>query len=116
MPLSQWLRKKFGSEVRDSRGSRRGKSQQSRRRHLLQLEPLEARLALASYVVTSTDDHGPGTLRQAITDSAANHQLFEPDTIQFSPTLDGQTINLTKFINDSTVAGPSAFAINNNDD
>ena len=67
-------------------------------------------------MVTSPADSGPGTLRQAIMDSETNHVFQEQDTIQFSPSLDGGTINLTGFINDSTVAGPSAFAINNSDD
>src|ERR1051325_562837 len=39
--------------------------------------------------VTSTNDSGPGTLRQAIADAQ------DGDTIQFDPALNGQTINLT---------------------
>lgn len=70
---------------------------------------------LANFIVTSAADSGAGTLRAAISSSVSNGA--GTDVIQFSPTLDGQTINLTSFVNNvaagSTMAGPSAFFINN---
>src|SRR2546421_6721826 len=44
-------------------------------------EPLERRLLLATFTVTSTADAGPGTLRQAILDANASPT---PDTIDFN--------------------------------
>ena len=44
-----------------------------------------------TYVVTNTNDSGPGSLRQAITD-ANNHP--EPDTITFAAATDGTPIVL----------------------
>jgi hypothetical protein len=58
----------------------------------------------STIIVTSTADSGPGSLRQAFAD--AN----DGDTIQFDPTLNGQTITLTSAelaINKSiTISGP----------
>jgi len=55
-------------------------------------------------IVMNTNDSGPGSLRQAITD--AN----DGDTINFDPALNGHTINLTSdelFINQNiTITGP----------
>jgi Putative Ig domain len=117
MTFKQWVRDVFGPESRAARASRRGKSRRPARHGWVPtLELLEERRMLTAYTVTSLADSGPGTLRQAILDSVANHAFQEPDTIQFSPSLDGGTIKLTGFINDSTVAGPSAFAINKSDD
>ncbi len=45
--------------------------------------------------VSNTNDSGAGSLRQALADSAG---LFGPDTITFSPTLDGATITLASEI------------------
>src|SRR5437773_11747972 len=44
---------------------------------------------VTTIIVTTTNDNGPGSLRQALAD--AN----DGDTIQFDPTLNGQTITLT---------------------
>ena len=58
----------------------------------------------ATITVTNTNDSGPGSLRQALTD--AN----DGDTIQFDPALNGQTITLTSgelVVADSiTISGP----------
>ena len=117
MTFKQLLRDAFGPESRAARASRRGKSRRPARRGWVStVELLEGRRMLTAYMVTSAADSGPGTLRQAIIDSETNHVFQEQDTIQFSPSLDGGTIKLTGFVNDSTVAGPSAFAINNGED
>src|SRR6266404_1827545 len=54
--------------------------------------------------VTTTNDSGPGSLRQAIADAQ------DGDTIQFDPSLNGRTITLTSgelVINKNiTIAGP----------
>jgi hypothetical protein len=44
------------------------------------IEPLEARIAPATFVVTTTADNGPGSLRQAILDANSTE---EPDQITF---------------------------------
>ena len=54
--------------------------------------------------VTTTNDSGPGSLRQAIADAA------DGDTIQFDPSLNGQTITLTSaelvIAKSITISGP----------
>ena len=61
--------------------------------------------------VTNTNDSGPGSLRQALVDSQ------DGDTIDFDPSLKGQTISLTSaelFINKSiTISGlgPNLLAV-----
>ncbi len=55
-------------------------SESMRRRHRPTLEPLETRLVLTSYVVTTAEEGGSGSLRQAILDANANPG---PDTIGF---------------------------------
>lgn len=66
--------------------------------------PKHVRTQQATLIVTSTNDNGPGTLRDTI--AAAN----DGDTIQFDPALNGQIINLTSdelVINKNiTIAGP----------
>ncbi|WP_165219580.1 FG-GAP repeat domain-containing protein [Aquisphaera insulae] len=52
-----------------------------RRRTPLRLEWLEDRIALSTFAVTSADDAGPGTLRQAIIE--ANARPGEENTIRF---------------------------------
>ncbi|WP_435020358.1 putative Ig domain-containing protein [Tundrisphaera sp. TA3] len=64
----------------------------SRRRDRLQVESLEGRQLLAQFIVNSIADSGAGTLRQAILDARGN---ADADTIVFSASLAGQTINLT---------------------
>lgn len=56
------------------------------------IESLEPRKLLATFVVTSADDAGAGTLRQAVLD--ANAQAGA-DTIFFDPALAGTEIDLT---------------------
>ncbi len=46
----------------------------------------------ARYVVTTTANDGPGSLRQAIRDANAD---LQPSLIEFDPTLAGETISLT---------------------
>src|SRR6516164_3753690 len=58
-------------------------------RSRLALEALEDRQLLSILTVTSAADEGPGTLRQTIAVAESG------DTIQFSPSLNGQTISLT---------------------
>jgi Bacterial Ig-like domain (group 3) len=124
MTFTQWLRKAFVPRVQDSRASRRGKSRQpSRRWRAPRLEWLEDRLAPAILMVTNTNDSGTGSLRDAIlaninhTTDGLNQTGTGNDTIQFDPSIDGKIINLsTAFVDASgTMAGPSAFFINNND-
>ena len=70
------------SSSQSSRGSRANVSVSRSRR--LAIEPLEGRLLLTSvFTVTSTDDSGPGTLRQAILDANHSANLSEADTIAF---------------------------------
>src|SRR5438874_4098648 len=68
--------------------------------------PKYFRTQQASLIVTSTNDNGPGTLRDTI--AAAN----DGDTIQFDPALNGQTINLTsgELVIDKniTISGPGS--------
>src|SRR2546423_14244225 len=45
-------------------------------------DPLEPRLLLATFTITTTADAGPGSLRQAIADS--NTSAGVPDTIAFN--------------------------------
>src|SRR5262249_49688396 len=84
-------------------------SKQPARRGSLRLERLEDRWAPASFTVLNTSDSGPGSLRQAIADAAAN---AEADTITFDPSLAKQTIALTS--NDANGAfGPTGLVIDN---
>jgi hypothetical protein len=52
---------------------------------------LASRAQAANFVVTNTNDAGAGSLRQAIVDANAN---AGEDTIDFAPSLSGQTITL----------------------
>jgi len=56
------------------------------------LEPLEARIAPATFTVINTNDMGAGSLRQAILDANGTDAT---DTIAFAASLIGQTITLT---------------------
>src|SRR5439155_774678 len=66
--------------------------------------PRFLRTQQATIIVTSTNDNGPGTLRDTI--AAAN----DGNTIQFDPALNGQTITLTsgELVIDKniTISGP----------
>lgn len=71
------------------------------------LDPLEPRNLLAAITVSSLDDAGAGTLRQAILDANAN---VGPDVIRFAQELQG-TIELEsqlKITDDVTIRGPGA--------
>ena len=53
------------------------------------LDPMEDRTLLSTLTVTNNHDSGTGSLRAAIAAAASG------DTIDFAPSLDGQTIRLT---------------------
>src|SRR5262245_44283591 len=89
--------------------SRNRKTRAPRRRTMPRLEALEGRDAPAVFTVTNPTDSavsGQVNLRQAI---ASANTADDPDTIQFDPSLAGQTISLTQ-VGDGG-AGPSALAI-----
>src|SRR5579875_644849 len=71
--------------------NRRGETVRLRRRasFVPRLEALEDRLCLSTLTVTNTNDSGAGSLRAAL--AAAQNG----DTINFAPSLEGQTIALT---------------------
>ena len=62
---------------------------------------------LEPYVVTNTNDSGPGSLRQAVADDS-----FGDEPIVFSPALSGRTITLTsgpiEIGHNLTISGPGA--------
>ncbi|MGA2798013.1 MAG: NosD domain-containing protein, partial [Thermoguttaceae bacterium] len=65
-------------------GLHRGKKSKQIRQHKnrsLQIEPLEVRTLLSTYMVTNTNDSGPWSLRQAILDANAN---LGSDDIKFN--------------------------------
>ena len=72
-------------------GSQKGRStaRRHRRRPAPALEPLEARLVLSTWTVTSTADSGTGSLRATIAEAGNG------DKITFAHSLRGQTITLT---------------------
>src|SRR5947207_15662731 len=59
-----------------------------------------------TFIVTNTNDNGPGSLRQVLADAV------DGDIIQFDPALNGQTITLTSnelvIDKDITINGPGA--------
>ena len=70
--------------------------------------------AAATFTVTTTDDSGSGSLREAI--NAANNETTNPgaDTITFDPALTTNgdaTINLTTDGNAGAFPGPSALVV-----
>ena len=117
MSSKQWLRKLLGPRVQGSPAARRAKSRQpSRRDYVPRAELLEDRLAPAILTVTSLADSGAGTLRAAIQNNVSHTGGGTGnDTIMFSRTIDGGTIGLTTFLNDASVAGPSAFRFSQDD-
>jgi hypothetical protein len=87
--------------VRRAPRAARGGPAPARRR--LRLERLEDRTTPSVLFVTSPADSGPGTLRNDVAQAATG------DTILFSPSLYGQTINLSSFITvqrDLFIVGP----------
>ena len=84
-----------------------------RRQRRAASEFLEDRTLLTApqtFIVTNLLDSGTGSLRAAVASANADSYTGSAyDTIQFDPSLAGQTINLTT-VGDST-AGPSALAI-----
>lgn len=89
------------------RGGRRPRSR-IRLRFAPRVDSLETRALLSTIVVTSHSDSGPGSLRQAIADSASG------GTISFADSLRGQTITLAassgplSIGKDLTIDGPGA--------
>ncbi|HEY0009321.1 MAG TPA: choice-of-anchor Q domain-containing protein [Tepidisphaeraceae bacterium] len=123
MITAQWLRQLFLSSTSFDGGIRVDGSRPSSRRGVaVKLESLEGRLVFSVITVNSLADGPLATLRtnsttelrEAIADAKTT---FETDsfTIQFAPSLDGQTIKLTSFENDlsagSTMPGPSGLVI-----
>jgi len=66
------------------------------------IESLECRVLLTTFTVTNLNDSGPGSLRDAISQSNAD---AGGDTIVFAPTLSG-TITLSRPLELANVAGP----------
>lgn len=76
------------------------------------IEPLEARIVLAVFVVTTADDSGAGSLRRAIADANASQGS---DIIEFDEVLRDQTIRLTSgeltIEGDTVIGGLGADAL-----
>jgi fibronectin-binding autotransporter adhesin len=92
----------------DVHPGRRGPTRRDRARFRPNLDALEGRALLASFLVSSTADAGPGSLRQAIADANATPGA---DVVTFASSLRNQTITLASPINiaDSlTLHGPGA--------
>jgi hypothetical protein len=102
MPLFSWLHKQLTGRPQTQRTPQRKPNLRFRP----QLETLEGRDVPSTLTVTNNLDSGPGSLRA---DIAAAHP---GDTINFAPSLDGQTIKLTSgelLINKSlNIQGPGA--------
>jgi hypothetical protein len=102
MYLFSWLHKRMTGRPQTQRTPQRKPTLRFRP----QLETLEARDVPSTLTVTSAADSGPGSLRAEI--AAAN----PGDTINFAPSLNGQTITLTSgelVLNKSlTIQGPGA--------
>jgi hypothetical protein len=93
-----WLTTLFSSRTRIPGGCRDGRTRPAnkyrklgslKRSFVLRLEILEDRALPSSLMVMNTNDKGPGSLRDTITNAKSG------DTIVFAPSLDGQTITLT---------------------
>src|SRR5262245_35531669 len=85
----------------------------SPRNYVSAIELLEPRIAPATILVTTLDDSGEGSLRQAIHDS---HDTPDVDIIKFAPDLAG-TITLTTEItikDDVIIKGNGAIVISGN--
>jgi hypothetical protein len=98
-----WIKRLLSPQGRKARRSLSGRTRQTRR---LLLEQLEDRTLLSTLTVVNTNDTGPGSLRAAIGAAAPG------DTIVFDPSLALKTITLTSgelLISQAlTITGPGA--------
>jgi hypothetical protein len=108
----RWILDDLAPVARRSRKSRRKRST----RRALAAERLEERQLLTLYTVTSTNDSGAGSLREAVAKANAD---AAPDVIRFDSSLSNKTIVLTsKDANPKTTAngrcvyGRTGLAIN----
>jgi hypothetical protein len=85
MSFSSWLRNRTSAHA--PRGRAQGRAAAPRFRP--HLEELEGRVVPSVLTVTNTNDHGGGSLRFEIAHAQNG------DTVNFAPSLDGQTITLT---------------------
>src|SRR5437016_5283227 len=81
MSLPQW---RGGLKRGAGRSSHRVTGRRSTKPFCPQLETLEDRCLLSTFTVLNTDDSGPGSLRQAITDANATPNAGGADQIHFN--------------------------------
>ena len=74
---------------RSLRPNTRQSLKRSQRSRLLRLEQLEDRSVLSTFLVTNTDDGGPGSLRSAMIDANNTPNVGGPDRIEFNIPGDG---------------------------
>src|SRR5215472_7882929 len=100
-----WWKKDLHGTRLPSRSARRERSA-PKWRFLPRLDRMEDRTLLSTVTVLNNHDSGPGSLRAAIAAASSGQ------TINFAPSLDGQTITLTSGELDITrsldIEGPGA--------
>jgi hypothetical protein len=106
MSITRWLSKRIGETPRLA--SRR-KARAARSDFRPTLEALEKRWMLTTLTVLNNHDSGSGSLRDAIASAKSG------DTIDFAPSLNGQTIALTSnelaIKNSVDIEGPGAASL-----